>query len=50
VLLTASWAMLAALLLFQLSTHFLIFSEERWCLKEFGEEYREYMGKVRRYL
>ncbi|MBA1334558.1 MAG: hypothetical protein HPY66_2407 [Firmicutes bacterium] len=23
--------------------------EERWCLKEFGDEYRDYMNKVGRY-
>jgi protein-S-isoprenylcysteine O-methyltransferase Ste14 len=49
VLLTASWAMLAAFALFQLSTHFLILSEERWCLMVFGEKYKEYMENVRRY-
>jgi protein-S-isoprenylcysteine O-methyltransferase Ste14 len=50
VLLTASWTLAAALALFQLSTHFLILSEERWCLKEFGDEYRQYRERVGRYL
>jgi protein-S-isoprenylcysteine O-methyltransferase Ste14 len=50
VVLTVSWALLAALALFQLSTHFLIRSEERWCLKKFGDEYAQYAKKVRRYL
>lgn len=50
VLLSASWAMLAAFALLQMSTHFLILSEERWCLREFGEEYGRYTKKVRRYL
>jgi len=35
---------------FQVSVHFLILSEERWCLKEFGEQYADYMKKVRRYI
>ena len=47
VLLTASWALFAAFFLFQLSTHVMVLAEERWCLKEFGEEYREYIKKVR---
>jgi protein-S-isoprenylcysteine O-methyltransferase Ste14 len=50
VFLAASWALFAAFCLFQISTHFMILAEERWCLKEFGEGYREYMGKVRRYI
>jgi len=29
---------------------FLIMSEERWCIMEFGEEYIKYMNKVRRYI
>ena len=50
VLLTSSWALLAALAVFQLSTHFLILSEERWCLEQFGEAYRQYMKRARQYL
>lgn len=38
------------LLIFQISVHYLILSEERWCIKEFGEEYKKYMKKVRRYI
>lgn len=49
-LLTASWAMLAAFLLLQISTHFLILSEERWCRMAFGEAYKAYMERVRRYV
>ena len=41
---------LVILLIFQISVHYLILSEERWCIKEFGEEYKKYMKKVRRYI
>ncbi|RZS92397.1 methyltransferase family protein [Cuneatibacter caecimuris] len=37
-------------LLFIVSSHWIILSEERWCIMEFGDEYREYMKKVRRYI
>jgi protein-S-isoprenylcysteine O-methyltransferase Ste14 len=50
VLLTSSWGLLIPVLVFQLSAHWIILSEERWCVKEFGEEYQSYMKKVRRYL
>ena len=45
-----SWVYLTVLVIFQISVHFLILSEERWCIKEFGEEYRKYMKQVRRYI
>jgi len=45
-----SWPMFFVLLLHQYSVHFLILSEERWCLKTFGEDYQKYMVKVARYL
>ncbi|UWG99219.1 phospholipid methyltransferase [Dehalobacter sp. DCM] len=50
VFLTRSWIFLALLIIFQISVHFIIWSEERWCMKEFGEEYINYMNRVRRYL
>lgn len=50
VLLTQSLILLAILLVFQISTHWIILSEERWCIKKFGEEYINYMNKVRRYI
>lgn len=37
------------LIIFQLSVHFLILSEERWCCKNFGQAYEKYIGRVRRY-
>lgn len=44
-----SLPLLAALLVFQAAAHWIILSEERWCLQKFGEEYRRYMQRVRRY-
>lgn len=49
-MLTRSWLLLFILIIFQISVHYLILSEERWCVKEFGEEYKNYMAKVRRYI
>ncbi|WP_368294371.1 isoprenylcysteine carboxylmethyltransferase family protein [Dehalobacter sp. TBBPA1] len=50
VLLTRSWGLLLLLITFQISVHWIILSEERWCIREFGEEYIKYMNNVRRYL
>lgn len=50
VLLTGSLTLFVALLVFQISAHWIILSEERWCMEKFGDEYTCYMGKVRRYL
>lgn len=50
VLLTQSLLLLAILMVFQISAHWIILSEERWCIKKFGEEYKNYMNKVRRYI
>lgn len=50
VLLTQSLILLAILIVFQISTHWIILSEERWCVKRFGKEYINYMTKVRRYI
>jgi len=50
VLLTQSLILLAMLLIFQISAHWIILSEERWCVKKFGEEYKNYMNKVSRYI
>lgn len=48
--LTNSVVMLAILLAFQISAHWIIIAEERWCQKKFAEEYAHYRSKVRRYL
>jgi protein-S-isoprenylcysteine O-methyltransferase Ste14 len=50
VLLTHSWVLLVILIAFQISVHWIILSEERWCIKQFGEQYLKYMNKVRRYI
>ncbi|WP_312643277.1 methyltransferase [Hydrogenoanaerobacterium sp.] len=50
VLLTQSLLLLAMLIVFQISAHWIILSEERWCIKKFGGEYKNYMNKVRRYI
>lgn len=50
VLLTQSLLLLAILMVFQISAHWIILSEERWCIKKFGEEYKNYMNEVRRYI
>ena len=50
VFLTHSWILFVLLIIFQISAHWIIISEERWCIKEFGEEYIKYMNKVRRYI
>ena len=49
-LLTHSIVLLVSLIVFQVSTHWIILSEERWCIQEFGKDYMSYMEKVRRYL
>ncbi|MEA4846147.1 MAG: isoprenylcysteine carboxylmethyltransferase family protein [Clostridiaceae bacterium] len=49
-LMSYSWTLLALLIIFQISSHWIILSEERWCIEKFGEEYRRYMNKVRRYI
>lgn len=50
VLLTQSLLLLAILMVFQISAHWIILSEERWCLHRFGAEYESYMQRVRRYI
>lgn len=49
-IMTRSWLLLTVLLIFQVSVHFMILAEERWCTETFGEGYLDYMKKVRRYL
>jgi protein-S-isoprenylcysteine O-methyltransferase Ste14 len=50
VLLTQSLPLFIILMVFQISAHWIILSEERWCIKEFGQEYKNYMNEVRRYI
>lgn len=49
-LLTQSLILFSIVLLFQISAHWIILAEERWCAEVFGEEYRRYRMRVRRYL
>lgn len=49
-LLIASWLYLLVLAVFQVSVHWLILSEERWCLQQFGADYERYMRTVNRYV
>nr|WP_298078144.1 isoprenylcysteine carboxylmethyltransferase family protein [uncultured Abiotrophia sp.] len=48
--LTQSVPMLIIVLIFQISAHWIILSEERWCLAKFGKSYKDYMKRVRRYI
>lgn len=48
-LLTQSLLLLGFVLIFQIATHWIIHSEERWCIERFGGVYLQYMKKVRRY-
>ncbi|MCD2491725.1 isoprenylcysteine carboxylmethyltransferase family protein [Lacrimispora sp. NSJ-141] len=50
VLLTKSLLLGGIVLVFIISTHWIILSEERWCSEKFGESYEQYRKKVRRYL
>lgn len=49
-LLTQSLLLFGFVLIFQISSHWIILSEEKWCIEIFGEEYRQYMKTVRRYI
>ena len=50
VLLTRSILLCVLVLIFQFASHWIILSEERWCIDRFGDTYKQYMKKVRRYL
>ena len=49
-LLTQSLILFGIVLIFQISAHWMILAEERWCLENFGEAYKKYMKKVHRYI
>lgn len=49
-LLTQSLFLLALVLTFQVSAHWIILSEERFCERQFGDAYLTYVKRVRRYL
>lgn len=50
VLITHSILLLISLLVFQISAHWIILSEERWCIDKFGTDYINYMNNVKRYI
>ena len=47
---TLSIILLGFIVLFQISAHWVILSEERWCVEQFGSEYLQYMKRVKRYI
>lgn len=49
-LLTHSLILCATVLVFQISSHWIILAEEKWCIEKFGDAYNEYLKKVRRYI
>jgi protein-S-isoprenylcysteine O-methyltransferase Ste14 len=48
--LIGSWFHLALTFIYQIAVHFLVLSEERWCLDNYGETYKNYQEKVPRYI
>ena len=50
VLLTRSMLLLGLVLAFQIAAHWIIRAEERWCAAQFGQSWRQYCSRVRRYL
>ena len=48
--LVQSFIFLVVVFLFQISAHWIILSEERWCVGQFGANYLLYMKRVRRYI
>lgn len=49
VLLTQSLLLFGFVLVFQITAHWIIRAEERWCIRQFGNAYLQYMKNVRRY-
>lgn len=50
VILTRSVILCGIVAVFQIASHWIILSEERWCMDTFGDAYRQYMKTVRRYI
>jgi hypothetical protein len=48
--LTKSMIFFLILVTFQAAAHWIILSEERWCLERFGKAYQDYQDRVRRYI
>jgi len=49
-LLIGSWFHFGLAVIYQIAVHFLILSEERWCLKRYGVQYQSYLAATPRYL
>ena len=49
-LLTQSMFLFSAVILFQISAHWIILAEERWCSQTFGDLYEQYKRSVTRYI
>ena len=49
-LICTSWLYLLIVLMREVSTYWLILSEERWCKEKFGEPYQKYFSNVNRYI
>ncbi|MDE6700727.1 MAG: phospholipid methyltransferase, partial [Acetatifactor sp.] len=49
-LLTQSLILLVQVVVFQISAHWIILAEERWCMEKFGTTYEKYMKEVGRYI
>lgn len=48
-LLTQSILLWAIVIVFIVSSHWIILSEERWCIERFKDDYKQYMKTVSRY-
>lgn len=48
-LLIGSWFHLVLALIYQTAVHYLVLSEERWCLENFGEDFQIYQQRTPRY-
>ena len=49
-MLTQSLILFGVVWVFQISAHWIILAEERWCKEQFGTTYEQYMQRVRRYI
>jgi protein-S-isoprenylcysteine O-methyltransferase Ste14 len=47
---TASWLLILITVVMAILMHKNYFIEEKFCLEKYGDDYREYMKKVRRYI
>jgi len=47
---SASWLFLLLGAINTILQHILIASEERWCLEEYGDAYREYMNRTPKWI